>query len=158
MSEWPKELASKASMGQPIGGSNPSTTAPIESPAPQGSGLSAFHPHVPTDDARVTARPLGRCHGMTKTQRMLAAFALAGAAAGLAAPAASAAPLAPLTLPDLPTAPGMPAGAQPASVQEIGAKVAEGANQLNQLMEVVNQTQQLTAPVQPAVDLLGGLE
>src|SRR4051812_39259093 len=117
-------------MGQPIGGSNPSTTASFESPAPQGTGLSAFsrlprairrgtsrHASAPastsrrvfTDDGRVTGAPLGRCHGMTKTQRMLAAFALAGAAAGLAAPAASAAPAAPITLPDLPqAAPGMP--------------------------------------------------
>ncbi|MFG2982942.1 hypothetical protein ACGFYQ_17065 [Streptomyces sp. NPDC048258] len=96
---------------------------------------------------------------MTKTQRMLAAFALAGAAAGLAAPAASAAPIAPLTLPDLPTAaPGMPAGAQPASVEEIGGKLGEGANQLNQLMELPNQLAPVIAPVQPLTDLLGAVQ
>ncbi|MFF4318637.1 hypothetical protein [Streptomyces sp. NPDC001568] len=96
---------------------------------------------------------------MTKTQRMLAAIALAGAAAGLAAPAATAAPIAPLTLPDLPTAgPGMPQGAQPRSVQEIGGKVSEGANQLNQLMELPNQLAPVIAPVQPITDLAGGLE
>ncbi|MFB6617178.1 hypothetical protein ACIGFK_07215 [Streptomyces sp. NPDC085524] len=109
----------------------------------------------------MTARPLGRCHGMTKTQRMLAAIALAGAAAGLAAPAASAAdaPISPLTLPDLPTAaPGMPSGAQPASVQEIGAKLSEGANQLNQLMTLPDQLAPVIAPVQPLTDLAGGIE
>ncbi|MEV7172803.1 hypothetical protein ACN6AT_19450 [Streptomyces sp. JL4002] len=109
----------------------------------------------------MTARPLGRCHGMTKTQRILAAFALAGAAAGLAAPAASAdtAPISPLTLPDLPAAaPGMPAGAQPTSVQEIGSKLSEGANQLNALMELPNQLAPVIAPVQPIADLAGGLE
>ncbi|MGW0389507.1 hypothetical protein ACWDYJ_01145 [Streptomyces sp. NPDC003042] len=96
---------------------------------------------------------------MTKTQRMLAAFALAGAAAGLAAPAASASPIAPLTLPDLPTAaPGMPEGTQPRSVQEIGGKLGEGANQLNQLMELPNQLAPVIAPVQPLVDLAGGIE
>lgn len=98
---------------------------------------------------------------MTKTQRMLAAFALAGAAAGLAAPAASAAtsPVSPLTLPDLPSAaPGMPAGAQPSSVQEIGAKLSEGANQLNQLMELPNHLAPVIAPVQPLTDLAGGIE
>ncbi|MCX4692077.1 hypothetical protein AB0D94_00525 [Streptomyces sp. NPDC048255] len=96
---------------------------------------------------------------MTKTQRMLAALALAGAAAGFAAPAASAAQLAPLALPDLPTAaPGMPAGAQPASVQEIGAKLSEGANQLNQLMELPNHLAPVIAPVQPLTDLAGGIE
>ncbi|CAM5503281.1 hypothetical protein SAVIM338S_03652 [Streptomyces avidinii] len=107
----------------------------------------------------MTARPLGRCHGMTKTQRILAAFALAGAAAGLAAPAASAAPIAPLTLPDLPTAaPGMPQGATPASVQEIGGKLNGGLNELNQLMELPNQLAPVIAPVQPLTDLAGGLE
>ncbi|MCF3178477.1 hypothetical protein IPZ70_00670 [Streptomyces polychromogenes] len=96
---------------------------------------------------------------MTKTQRLLAAFALAGAAAGLAAPAASAAPAAPLTLPDLPqAAPGMPAGATPASVQDIGAKVSEGANQLNQLMALPDQLQPVIAPVAPLVDLLGAVQ
>ncbi|OKK18159.1 hypothetical protein AMK16_17545 [Streptomyces sp. CB00455] len=96
---------------------------------------------------------------MTKTQRILAAFALAGAAAGLAAPAASAAPLSPLTLPDLPSAaPGMPAGAQPASVQEIGGKLSQGANQLNQLMDLPNQLAPVIAPVQPLTDLAGGIE
>ncbi|MFJ4775076.1 hypothetical protein [Streptomyces sp. NPDC088762] len=96
---------------------------------------------------------------MTKTQRMLAAFALAGAAAGFAAPAASAAPLSPLTLPDLPTAaPGMPAGSQPASVQEIGAKVSEGANQLNQLTTLPDQLAPVIAPVQPVLDLAGAIE
>ncbi|MFD7257277.1 hypothetical protein [Streptomyces sp. NPDC059874] len=98
---------------------------------------------------------------MTKTQRMLAAIALAGAAAGLAAPAASAAgsPLSPLTLPDLPTAaPGMPAGTQPASVQEIGGKLSEGANQLNQLMELPNQLAPVIAPVQPITDLAGAVQ
>ncbi|MGW6856068.1 hypothetical protein [Streptomyces xanthophaeus] len=96
---------------------------------------------------------------MTKTQRMLAAIALAGAAAGLAAPAASASPIAPLTLPDLPTAaPGMPAGATPGSVQEIGAKLSEGANQLNQLMELANHLAPVIAPVQPLTDLAGAIQ
>lgn len=106
----------------------------------------------------MTARALGRCHGMTKTQRILAAFALAGAAAGLAAPAASAAPVAPLTLPDLPSPQGMPEGASPSSVPEIGGKVAGGLNQLNQLMELPNQLAPVIAPVQPIADLAGGLE
>lgn len=106
----------------------------------------------------MTARRLGRCHGMTKTQRILAAFALAGAAAGLAAPAASAAPIAPLTLPDLPTAaPGMPAGATPGSVKEIGAKLNQ-LNELNQLMEVPNHLAPVIAPVEPVVGLLGGVQ
>lgn len=143
-------------------GSNPTATALIESPAPQGSGLSAFSALVGfrlPGDTRVTARPFCRCHGMTKTQRMLAAFALAGAAAGLAAPVASAAPIAPLTLPDLPTAaPGMPEGATPSSVQEIGGQVGGGLNQLNQLMELPNQLAPVIAPVQPIADLAGGLE
>ncbi|WP_405490725.1 hypothetical protein [Streptomyces sp. NBC_00096] len=96
---------------------------------------------------------------MTKTQRILAAFALAGAAAGLAAPAASAAPISPLTLPDLPSAaPGMPQGATPSSVQEIGGQVSGGLNQLNQLMELPNQLAPVIAPVQPIADLAGGLE
>ncbi|MFD9334543.1 hypothetical protein ACFWBF_09045 [Streptomyces sp. NPDC060028] len=106
----------------------------------------------------MTGRLLGRCHGMTKTQRMLAAIALAGAAAGLAAPAASAAPISPLTLPDLPSAPGTPAGAQPASVQEIGGQLSGGLNQLNQLMELPNQLAPVIAPVQPLTDLAGGIE
>ncbi|MFE9931776.1 hypothetical protein [Streptomyces sp. NPDC005533] len=96
---------------------------------------------------------------MTKTQRILAAIALAGAAAGLAAPAASAAPIAPLALPDLPTAaPGMPAGAQPTSVSDIGSKLSEGANQLNALMEVPNQLYPVIAPVEPVLGLAGGIE
>ncbi|MFJ6797385.1 hypothetical protein [Streptomyces sp. NPDC091268] len=95
---------------------------------------------------------------MTKTQRILAAIALAGAAAGLAAPAASAAPISPLTLPDLPSAPGTPAGAQPASVQEIGGQVGAGLDQLNQLMELPNQLAPVIAPVQPLTDLAGGLQ
>ncbi|MFD8979088.1 hypothetical protein [Streptomyces sp. NPDC059564] len=96
---------------------------------------------------------------MNKTQRILAAIALAGAAAGFAAPAASAAGLAPLTLPDLPTAaPGMPAGATPHSVQEIGAKVSEGANQLNQLMELPDKLAPVIAPVQPIADLAGAVQ
>ncbi|MFD9405489.1 hypothetical protein ACFWBN_00480 [Streptomyces sp. NPDC059989] len=96
---------------------------------------------------------------MTKTQRILAAFALAGAAAGLAAPAASAAPLTPLTLPDLPSAaPGMPAGAQPTSVQEIGAKVSEGVRPLDQLSTLPDQLMPVIAPVQPVVDLLGAVQ
>ncbi|MER6196709.1 hypothetical protein ABT234_04915 [Streptomyces sp. NPDC001586] len=96
---------------------------------------------------------------MTKTQRILAAIALAGAAAGLAAPAASAAPIAPLALPDLPTAaPGMPAGAQPTSVAEIGSKLSEGANQLNAVMEVPNQLYPVVAPVEPVLGLAGGIE
>ncbi|EFL16408.1 hypothetical protein [Streptomyces sp. C] len=97
---------------------------------------------------------------MTKTQRMLAAFALAGAAAGLAAPAASAAPLdaAPLSLPDLPAAaPGMPAGAQP-SVPEIGARLSQGANQLNQLMTLPDQLSPVIAPVQPLLGLAGAIQ
>ncbi|MCP3754877.1 hypothetical protein [Streptomyces sp. TBY4] len=106
----------------------------------------------------MTARALGRCHGMTKTQRILAAIALAGAAAGLAAPAASAAPVSPLTLPDLPAPQGMPEGASPASVQEIGGKVSGGLNQLNQLMELPNHLAPVIAPVQPIADLAGGLE
>ncbi|WP_037792762.1 hypothetical protein [Streptomyces sp. Mg1] len=106
----------------------------------------------------MTGRPLGRCHGMTKTQRMLAAIALAGAAAGLAAPAASAAPIAPLTLPDLPTAaPGMPEGATPNSVQDIGAKLND-LNQLNQLMDLPNQLAPVIAPVQPITDLAGAIQ
>ncbi|MFJ3724720.1 hypothetical protein ACIPYQ_19405 [Streptomyces sp. NPDC090045] len=96
---------------------------------------------------------------MTKTQRMLAAIALAGAAAGLAAPAASAAPIAPLALPDLPAAaPGMPAGAQPTSVQEIGSKLSQGANQLNALMELPDKLSPVIDPVQPVLGLAGGLE
>ncbi|MCX5377081.1 hypothetical protein [Streptomyces sp. NBC_00091] len=97
---------------------------------------------------------------MTKTQRMLAAFALAGAAAGLAAPAASAAPAsAPIALPDLPAAaPGMPAGAQPTSVAEIGAKLGEGANQLNQLMTVPDQLAPLIAPAEPVLGLAGAIQ
>ncbi|MCJ1678794.1 hypothetical protein MTF65_15855 [Streptomyces sp. APSN-46.1] len=95
---------------------------------------------------------------MTKTQRMLAAIALAGAAAGLAAPAASAAPIAPLTLPDLPTAaPGMPEGATPHSVQDIGAKLND-LNQLNQLMDLPNQLAPVIAPVQPLTDLAGAIQ
>ncbi|MEU2389145.1 hypothetical protein [Streptomyces sp. NPDC007369] len=95
---------------------------------------------------------------MTKTQRMLAAIALAGAAAGLAAPAASAAPAAPLTLPDLPqAAPGMPEGAVPGSVQEIGAKLND-LNQLNQLMTLPDQLAPVIAPVEPVLGLLGGIE
>ncbi|KOU27226.1 hypothetical protein ACIRSJ_13740 [Streptomyces virginiae] len=109
----------------------------------------------------MTARPVGRCHGMTKTQRILAAFALAGAAAGLAAPAASAdtAPISPLTLPDVPIpAPGMPAGTQPASVQEVVGKVGDGANGLNALMDLPNQLAPVIAPVQPLTDLAGAIQ
>ncbi|MET9884685.1 hypothetical protein ABZZ20_16385 [Streptomyces sp. NPDC006430] len=95
---------------------------------------------------------------MTKTQRMLAAFALAGAAAGLAAPAASAAPMAPITLPDLPqAAPGMPEGATPRSVQEIGGKLNE-LNKLGQLMDVPNQLLPLIAPAEPVLGLLGAIQ
>ncbi|MFK0255312.1 hypothetical protein [Streptomyces sp. NPDC090445] len=95
---------------------------------------------------------------MTKTQRMLAAIALAGAAAGLAAPAASAAPAAPLTLPDLPqAAPGMPEGAAPGSVQEIGAKLND-LNQLNQLMTLPDQLAPVIAPAEPVLGLLGAIE
>ncbi|MEV7727231.1 hypothetical protein ACIRP0_29915 [Streptomyces sp. NPDC101733] len=96
---------------------------------------------------------------MNKTQRILAAIALAGAAAGFAAPAASASGIAPLTLPDLPSpAADMPAGASPRSVQEIGGKLSEGANQLNQVMELPNQLAPVIAPIQPITDLAGGLE
>ncbi|MEU9250851.1 hypothetical protein AB0D66_03255 [Streptomyces sp. NPDC048270] len=92
---------------------------------------------------------------MTKTQRMLAAIALAGAAAGLAAPAASAAPVAPLTLPDLPSAaPGM----QPTSVQEIGGQVSAGANQLNRLAQLPDDLAPVIAPVQPLTDLAGAIQ
>ncbi|MEV0415236.1 hypothetical protein AB0I68_31715 [Streptomyces sp. NPDC050448] len=95
---------------------------------------------------------------MTKTQRMLAAFALAGAAAGLAAPAASAAPMAPITLPDLPqAAPGMPEGATLGSVQEIGGKLKE-VNQLGQLMDLPNQLTPLIAPAEPVLGLLGAVQ
>ncbi|MEV6683255.1 MULTISPECIES: hypothetical protein [Streptomyces] len=109
----------------------------------------------------MTARPLGRCHGMTKTQRILAAFALAGAAAGLAAPAASAdtAPISPLTLPDVPIpSPGTPAGVQPASVQEVVGKVGDGANGLNALADLPNQLAPVIAPVQPLTDLAGAIQ
>ncbi|MFF5447348.1 hypothetical protein [Streptomyces sp. NPDC012888] len=98
---------------------------------------------------------------MNKTQRMLAAFALAGAAAGLAAPTASALPVGttPLSLPDLPqAAPGMPAGAQPASVQEIGGRVSGGLNQLNELANLPNHLAPVIAPVAPVVGLLGAVE
>ncbi|MEV8534840.1 hypothetical protein [Streptomyces sp. NPDC051211] len=95
---------------------------------------------------------------MTKTQRMLAAIALAGAATGLAAPSASALPVAPLTLPDLPqAAPGMPADAQPASVQEIGGKVSTGVNQLGELMNLPNHLSPVIDPLQPVLGLAGGL-
>ncbi|NXY99046.1 hypothetical protein HYE82_32625 [Streptomyces sp. BR123] len=95
---------------------------------------------------------------MTKTQRMLAAIALAGAAAGLAAPAASAAPAAPLALPDLPqAAPGMPQGAAPGSVREVGAKLND-LNQLNQLMTLPDQLSPVIAPVEPVFGILGGIE
>ncbi|MFI6003806.1 hypothetical protein ACIA98_25915 [Streptomyces sp. NPDC051366] len=94
---------------------------------------------------------------MTKTQRMLAAFALAGAAAGLAAPAASAAPMAPIALPDLPqAAPGMPEGATPRSVQEIGSKLE--LSKLNQLTDAPNQLWPVVAPVEPVLGLLGGIQ
>ncbi|MEU7552943.1 hypothetical protein AB0B01_11410 [Streptomyces sp. NPDC044571] len=96
---------------------------------------------------------------MTKTQRMLAAFALAGAAAGLAAPAASAAPLAPLALPDLPqAAPNMPEGATPGSVQEIGSMVTPGLNQLGQLMNLPNHLAPVIAPVEPVLGLAGAIQ
>lgn len=52
----------------------------------------------------------------------------------------------------------MPAGAQPRSVQEIGSKLSQGANQLNQLMELPNQLAPVIAPVQPIADLAGGIE
>ncbi|MFF3860346.1 hypothetical protein [Streptomyces sp. NPDC002209] len=95
---------------------------------------------------------------MTKTQRMLAAFALAGAAAGLAAPAASAAPAAPITLPDLPqAAPGMPQGATPGSVQEIGSKLNE-LDKLGRLMDLPNQLSPVIAPVEPVLGLLGAIQ
>ncbi|MFJ9941019.1 hypothetical protein [Streptomyces erythrochromogenes] len=118
-------------------------------------------PIVSPEDSGVTARPLGRCHGMTKTQRILAAFALAGAAAGLAAPAASAdtAPTSPLTLPDVPIpSPGTPAGVQPASVQEVVGKVGDGANGLNALTDLPNQLAPVIAPVQPLTDLAGAIQ
>ncbi|MEV7613243.1 hypothetical protein [Streptomyces sp. NPDC089799] len=96
---------------------------------------------------------------MTKTQRMLAALALAGAAAGLAAPTASALPVgAPLALPDLPQPSGMPAGAQPRSVQEIGGRLNSGLNQANALMEVPNQLAPLVSQVEPVIGLTGALE
>lgn len=95
---------------------------------------------------------------MTKTQRMLAAIALAGAAAGLAAPAASAAPLTPLALPDLPqAAPGMPEGATPRSVKEIGSKLTE-LNQLGQLTDLPNHLSPVIAPAEPVVGLLGAVQ
>ncbi|MER7461677.1 hypothetical protein [Streptomyces sp. NPDC097981] len=94
---------------------------------------------------------------MTKTQRMLAAFALAGAAAGLAAPAASAAPKVPISLPDLPqAAQDMPEGATPGSVQEIGERITPGVNQLNQLMNLPNQLAPAIAPVEPVLGLASG--
>jgi hypothetical protein len=150
VSEWPKELASKASMGQPIGGSNPSTTALVERPGSYEPGLSRV--------CAVTARALGRCHGMTKTQRLLAAVALAGAAAGLAAPAAVAAPAAPLPVEDLlpAAAPDMPAAAQP-DVQQLGKGLNE-LNQLNQLMALPDQLEPVIAPAAPALGLLGAFE
>ncbi|MEU8842559.1 hypothetical protein AB0D97_26080 [Streptomyces roseus] len=95
---------------------------------------------------------------MTKTQRMLAAFALAGAAAGLAAPAASAAAPAPITLPDLPqAAPGMPQGATPGSVQEIGGKLGE-LDKLGRLTQLPNDLDPAIAPVAPVLDLLGAIQ
>ncbi|MFJ3922320.1 hypothetical protein [Streptomyces sp. NPDC090022] len=97
---------------------------------------------------------------MTKTQRLLAAVALAGAAAGFAAPAASAAvlPQGPLTLPDLPSAaPGMPEGATPGSVQEIGAKLNE-LNQLNQLTALPDHLAPVIAPVEPVLGLAGAIQ
>ncbi|MFJ3879226.1 hypothetical protein ACIPW5_17415 [Streptomyces sp. NPDC090077] len=97
---------------------------------------------------------------MTKTQRMLAAFALAGAAAGLAAPAASAAPVgpAPLSLPELPAAaPGMPAGAQP-TIPEIGGRLSQGANQLGQVMTLPDQLSPVIAPVEPVLGLAGAIQ
>ncbi|MFE6842217.1 hypothetical protein [Streptomyces sp. NPDC057686] len=96
---------------------------------------------------------------MTKTQRMLAAFALAGAAAGLAAPAASAAPATPITLPDLPqAAPGMPEGATPGSVQEIADQVIPGVNQLSRLTDLPNQLWPVVAPAEPVLGLLGAIQ
>ncbi|MCC0097238.1 MULTISPECIES: hypothetical protein [Streptomyces] len=95
---------------------------------------------------------------MTKTQRMLAAFALAGAAAGLAAPAASAATPAPITLPDLPqAAPGMPQGATPGSVQEIGGKLNE-LDKLGRVTELPNDLAPVIAPVEPVLGLLGAVQ
>ncbi|MFI6148459.1 hypothetical protein [Streptomyces sp. NPDC051109] len=95
---------------------------------------------------------------MTKTQRMLAAFALAGAAAGLAAPAASAAPAVPITLPDLPqAAPGMPQGATPGSVREIGGKLTE-VNKLGRLTDLPNDLAPVIAPVAPVLGLLGAIQ
>lgn len=52
----------------------------------------------------------------------------------------------------------MPAGAQPASVEEVGSKLVEGANQLNALMELPNQLYPVVAPVEPVLGLAGGLE
>ncbi|RSS81329.1 hypothetical protein [Streptomyces sp. WAC06614] len=98
---------------------------------------------------------------MTKTQRLLAAVALAGAAAGLAAPAASAAdlPLSPLTLPELPSAaPGMPEGAVPHSVPEIGAKLNDGLNQMGQLMTLPDRLQPVVDPVAPVLGLAGAIQ
>ncbi|MCB5181160.1 hypothetical protein [Streptomyces antimicrobicus] len=98
---------------------------------------------------------------MTKTQRLLAAVALAGAAAGLAAPAASAAdlPLSPLTLPELPTpAAGMPEDAAPNSVPEIGAKLNDGLTQLDQLATLPDRLQPVVDPVAPVLGLAGAIQ
>ncbi|MFD7032851.1 hypothetical protein ACFWAR_33005 [Streptomyces sp. NPDC059917] len=95
---------------------------------------------------------------MTKTQRMLAALALAGATAGFAAATAPVASAAPITLPDLPVAPGTPEGATPRSVQEIGAKVSEPLQQLNQLMTLPDQLSPLTDTVAPVTNLATGIE
>ncbi|MEU3773550.1 hypothetical protein AB0F11_10110 [Streptomyces sp. NPDC032472] len=92
---------------------------------------------------------------MTKTQRMLAALALAGAAAGLAAPAASAAPAAQITLPDLPqAAPGMPEGAMPGSAQDVVKQLGP----LNQLNDLPNHLDPVVAPLAPVVGLLGAIQ
>ncbi|MFJ6939190.1 hypothetical protein [Streptomyces sp. NPDC101132] len=92
---------------------------------------------------------------MTKTQRILAAIALAGAAAGLAAPAAAASPLPVEEL--LPTAaPDMPAEASP-SVQDIGGGLNK-LNELNQLMSVPDQLMPVVEPAAPVLNLLGAFE
>lgn len=123
-------------------GSNPTATALDGSPGSYEPGLSCM--------PAVTARGLGRCHGMTKTQRILAAVALAGAAAGLAAPAASAATTTPLPVAELvpAAAPDMPAGADT-------MKQLQGLNELNQLNQLMALPDQLDPVLAPAAPVLG---
>ncbi|MFE9255601.1 hypothetical protein [Streptomyces sp. NPDC006879] len=90
---------------------------------------------------------------MTKTKRFLTAVALAAGAAGIGAGSAAALPA--LPLPELPAAaPDMPAAAQP-ELNELAPTILRGASEANQLMDAIPQ---LTAPVQPVIDIASGLE